>query len=669
VLLLSLEQPPKQLQSFSFLDERNHSHSLSIKQAPLLISNFEKMIKDSIDKMLDENIVDHVPDITESTGTSPLPEQSAALSEESSSSISESFAGGNDDLSQDHQEPASTKLDITQKENVAISRFKLLIFGILCMCAVGISTVVYVYLNGEENKDFNIVYESYAFQIFGSVGTQLEQNLATVDSFALGLVSYATFSNATWPFVTMPDSAVRMSKVRGQTKSSIVQILHLVSESNREEYETYTIENFGWANETLDVQAEDESLLSLGIKLTTDVQVSSTIAYSSGQPVPVDSGPYTATWQGYPLVEVLPSFNVDFLSNAVLGPALEKSILDQTVVLSEAATTSAPVSEPAASLFFPILQDSESVAVMNVAFQWRSFFEDVLREGERGLLVVVKNTCSQVFSYRIDGPNANFLGLGDKHDKKYNDFELAMGMADLQGSAYTGVPLDTEFCAYTIKTYPTEDMEDDVKTIIPLLFLFGTICIFILSAVIFTVYDMLVNFRQKKVLKAGKNRFSKCWRSMLCSFEHLILTRSRITAEESNAIVSQLFPENVRDRLFKKEQEKNKNKKDKKKGYQPNNTKMKNFLSDASTDGGDMDMMDHDEFDDRPIADLFPETTVMFADIAGFTAWSSVREPVQVFILLEKIYGAFDRIATRRGVFKVETIGDSYVAVCGLPGT
>ena len=69
----------------------------------------------------------------------------------------------------------------------------------------------------------------------------------------------------------------------------------------------------------------------------------------------------------------------------------------------------------------------------------------------------------------------------------------------------------------------------------------------------------------------------------------------------------------------------------------------------------------------RPIADLFNDCTVLFADIAGFTAWSSVREPSQVFTLLEEIYGAFDAIAARRGVFKVETIGDSYVAVTGLP--
>lgn len=56
----------------------------------------------------------------------------------------------------------------------------------------------------------------------------------------------------------------------------------------------------------------------------------------------------------------------------------------------------------------------------------------------------------------------------------------------------------------------------------------------------------------------------------------------------------------------------------------------------------------------RPIADLFPHTTVLFADIAGFTAWSSVRDPAQVFVLLETLYAAIDKLALRRKVFKVE---------------
>jgi len=53
--------------------------------------------------------------------------------------------------------------------------------------------------------------------------------------------------------------------------------------------------------------------------------------------------------------------------------------------------------------------------------------------------------------------------------------------------------------------------------------------------------------------------------------------------------------------------------------------------------------------------------------IAVFAAWSSARTPSQVFYLLEEIYSDFDALAKRRPIFKVETIGDCYVAVAGLP--
>jgi class 3 adenylate cyclase len=69
----------------------------------------------------------------------------------------------------------------------------------------------------------------------------------------------------------------------------------------------------------------------------------------------------------------------------------------------------------------------------------------------------------------------------------------------------------------------------------------------------------------------------------------------------------------------------------------------------------------------KPIACLFPDTTVLYADVVGFTEWSAKRPPAQVFILLETLFGRFDRIAHRLGVYKVETIGDCYVAVTGLP--
>jgi len=132
-------------------------------------------------------------------------------------------------------------------------------------------------------------------------------------------------------------------------------------------------------------------------------------------------------------------------------------------------------------------------------------------------------------------------------------------------------------------------------------------------------------------------------------------------ALQTTAIVSSLFPENVRDRLMKQTPGLQDNSKSRDREGSVNmmpGRRLKGYLNGAEED---------DMTSAPPIADLFPNCTVLFADIAGFTAWSSTRDPEQVFTLLQTVYQAFDRIAKRRKVFKVETIGDSYLAVCGLP--
>jgi len=48
----------------------------------------------------------------------------------------------------------------------------------------------------------------------------------------------------------------------------------------------------------------------------------------------------------------------------------------------------------------------------------------------------------------------------------------------------------------------------------------------------------------------------------------------------------------------------------------------------------------------KPIADFFPQCTVLMADIAGFTSWSSEREPSQVFQLLQTAFFYFDKVRT-----------------------
>jgi class 3 adenylate cyclase len=153
------------------------------------------------------------------------------------------------------------------------------------------------------------------------------------------------------------------------------------------------------------------------------------------------------------------------------------------------------------------------------------------------------------------------------------------------------------------------------------------VIVFLFTIMMFLIYDRLVERRQTMVLNK---------------------------AVQSSAIVSSLFPRMYADRLL---QQNNSGQFSVSTSYSSNNKRLKSFLI------GDNETNENEQ----PIADLFPFATVLFADIAGFTAWSSTREPVQVFILLQRLYQAFDGLAQKRKVFKVETIGDSYVAVTGVP--
>ncbi|MEG5060990.1 adenylate/guanylate cyclase domain-containing protein [Microcoleus sp. A2-C5] len=67
------------------------------------------------------------------------------------------------------------------------------------------------------------------------------------------------------------------------------------------------------------------------------------------------------------------------------------------------------------------------------------------------------------------------------------------------------------------------------------------------------------------------------------------------------------------------------------------------------------------------IAEYFPEVTVLFADIVGFTALSAVMNPIELVDLLNQIFSGFDLLCERHGLEKIKTIGDAYMAVGGLP--
>ena len=67
------------------------------------------------------------------------------------------------------------------------------------------------------------------------------------------------------------------------------------------------------------------------------------------------------------------------------------------------------------------------------------------------------------------------------------------------------------------------------------------------------------------------------------------------------------------------------------------------------------------------IAETYPATTVLFADLEGFTPWARETDPERVVDFLDDLFSRFDALAARHGVEKIKTIGDAYMAVAGAP--
>ena len=67
------------------------------------------------------------------------------------------------------------------------------------------------------------------------------------------------------------------------------------------------------------------------------------------------------------------------------------------------------------------------------------------------------------------------------------------------------------------------------------------------------------------------------------------------------------------------------------------------------------------------IADTYPEVTVLFADIVGFTKLSAQLGPREIVSMLNDVFGLFDELVVKHKLEKIKTIGDCYMVVGGVP--
>ena len=67
------------------------------------------------------------------------------------------------------------------------------------------------------------------------------------------------------------------------------------------------------------------------------------------------------------------------------------------------------------------------------------------------------------------------------------------------------------------------------------------------------------------------------------------------------------------------------------------------------------------------IADDFEETSILFADIVGFTKYTETVAPAELIALLNSVFSDFDDLTDKYRAEKIKTIGDAYMVVAGVP--
>ncbi|CAB9505993.1 Receptor-type guanylate cyclase gcy [Seminavis robusta] len=375
------------------------------------------------------------------------------------------------------------------------------------------------------------------------------------------------------------------------------------------------------------------------------------------------TGPYSPVWQVHPLpndYESIRLVNFNMLSDPKMAKLLQAAQEGKTHIFSELGDdkelfgivqTGSDVykEQRPQSLFVEQVHDhlvvvggNESKVVGHVfaTVPWDLYFENVILPDntDTSVYCVIQNSCGPTaYTYQVDHTGVTYVGKGDLHSGQHEHPNQQVEL--FHYGATSDENGDPWQCHLELAIYPTAEMQWSFDTGTPVYY-------FMIVAIVFVLIGVAV---------ASHHRISEANKREM-----------HLKSQRSKAIIASLFPDQIREKLFDLEGEVCMDKmrllnRDAAKSIRLDHNPLRSSLL---IWGGEED---DPESQQNVAAELYLECTVCISEICGFTAWSSSRQPKEVFTLLETIFRAFDKIAKNRGAFKAETVGDQYVAVAGLP--
>ena len=573
--------------------------------------------------------------------------------------------------------------------------FVLLLFVVI---SVLVPLGVFVAARRSEVHGFETQVQGIAHNIFDFLSFDVARTLVALDTLDVAATTLAIATNATWPTITFPDFELLAGNALTIANTHDILFAPYVTNITRQKWESYSmlVANDWLSNSAagMNENARRRSLQSAQIHDTIFRLFQGKLVAQPGK------GPYFPIWQHTPINPKIVNFDLySHQSSSLPRKAIQVMMETEMAVIDEIQLVDSTsyyfgmvdveLGDPVSMMYYPIFDSFKStkrlVGLFATTLVWKKLFAGILKNQEDGIVCVIENACGQTFTFEVNGQNAEYLGAADFHDHKYDHVEESYMFDALQTSNVFdfrngSTPLNQDYCPYSIRVYPSNKVYKEHVTFKPGLYAGCVALVFLIILLVIFTYDIVLQRRMENVSKA---------------------------AQEYRKVVSSLFPAVVRDRLFRFKPEKKKkdsselgDHSEKHLGHPSGKssrpqTHLQTFKEEGSLAGEEQEEYfsdgDDSSVESKPIADLFPDCTVLFADIAGFTYWSSEREPVQVFNLLQALFNAFDREARKRkgksramkssknqskpanivetnSVFKVETIGDCYLAVTGLPG-
>ena len=253
-------------------------------------------------------------DIDYSDHEIPLKKGSSIRSSEQDDTNNENdimMTGYYDGTSSSHHKEKGTER-LARKETRAVNSLKILLFAVLAITTVGVSLGVYFFVSASETDKFEINFEDGAHKILASIGRNVETTLATLDGLVVSMVSFAHATNQSWPFVTIDDFAVRTAKIRPSSNLIYINHLPLVTSDQREEWESYSLNNSDWVERSMQVQEKNENYHG---PVLYDYDMTGVLYGDFGDiPYNTTREQFLPNWQVGPVVPVYYPFNYDYLS-------------------------------------------------------------------------------------------------------------------------------------------------------------------------------------------------------------------------------------------------------------------------------------------------------------------------------------------------------------------